>query len=554
MVKEDFTYKIKSSEVISTPDVSHYLALAKRSYENYLINNSEGDIDISITSYEKAIEIDPNNAEAHYKLAGLLWEKGCIDVDNGIYRCQKAIELDPACVESRLFLGYFYKAADRLDDAITEFNIVIEKGFFNSAKARIAKGICQLQKAKTTSKKVLLALSGLYNFVFGVFFLVYDRNSISLVLRSLLEEAKVFKYSFIGKILSLLGSYNNALNTYEDAINATSRMELFYESIGDLHKKNNNYPLAANYYRKSIHLNPKEEEGYQKLISVLDEETDTMEIIDCYKTLTQIDPGNKQYYYSLGHTYLEDSNHFGAIECFKKAIELEPENAFYHNSLAYALVQVDDFDGAINEYQKALNCTTDATLLSIVCQALAAIFYQAKENAEAAIMAYQMALSYDPECAETLISLAEIYYDKGNLGSAEDCYIRTIKIEKGNAQAFCNLGFVYWEMNETTKAIHCYKQAIKLHNNYDIAYNNLGVAYLDGVFSPDKALTMFESAIKHNPNYALAYYNKARTLEVLGKKTEAASFYQMALDINTLTNELNPDEITEKLSRLFKVE
>ena len=101
------------------------------------------------------------------------------------------------------------------------------------------------------------------------------------------------------------------------------------------------------------------------------------------------------------------------------------------------------------------------------------------------------------------------------------------------------------------EAISEYELAIKYDPTYDIAYNNLGVIYLDDKGMVMNALTMFDEAIKCNPNYALAHYNKARAIVIRGDYIEAARYYQIALDLNKITNEMDPEEIKNRLDTLF---
>ena len=49
----------------------------------------------------------------------------------------------------------------------------------------------------------------------------------------------------------------------------------------------------------------------------------------------------------------------------------------------------------------------------------------------------------------------------------------------------------------------------------------------------------------------MAHYNLARSVALSGDKVEAAKLYQIALDINTYTQELDPIEIEEKIQDLF---
>ena len=63
---------------------------------------------------------------------------------------------------------------------------------------------------------------------------------------------------------------------------------------------------------------------------------------------------------------------------------------------------------------------------------------------------------------------------------------------------------------------------------------------------------MFKKSIECNPNYALAHFNLARAIAITGDKIEAAKLYQIAQDINKVTGEIDPQDIANKISDLFK--
>ena len=105
---------------------------------------------------------------------------------------------------------------------------------------------------------------------------------------------------------------------------------------------------------------------------------------------------------------------------------------------------------------------------------------------------------------------------------------------------------------ETEEAIKSYELAIKYNENYDIAYNNLGVIYLDDLGRVKQAADLFKKSIECNPNYALAHFNLARAIAITGDKIEAAKLYQVAQDINKITNEIDPQDILDKINALFE--
>ena len=80
------------------------MEIGRESYENFIINNNECDLDIAICSFERTLELDPDNVEAHCKLASLLWEKGQIDIESAILRCTNCPAGFRSKITSRILL------------------------------------------------------------------------------------------------------------------------------------------------------------------------------------------------------------------------------------------------------------------------------------------------------------------------------------------------------------------------------------------------------------------------------------------------------------------
>ena len=63
----------------------------------------------------------------------------------------------------------------------------------------------------------------------------------------------------------------------------------------------------------------------------------------------------------------------------------------------------------------------------------------------------------------------------------------------------------------------------------------------------------FEEAINLDPNYTLAYFNAGRACQKMGFTNDAANYYQMAIDLNKDSEELDEDDIMDRLRKLFEV-
>ncbi|HSA07011.1 MAG TPA: tetratricopeptide repeat protein [Candidatus Gastranaerophilales bacterium] len=542
--------------VFSGADINQILDLAQKSHENYLIRANAKDLDKALVYYLEAIKLNPEISEVHYKLASLLWEKGEIDLNSAIKHCKKAVELSPYSAKARLHLGYFLKTAGKYLEAEKTFQEAISLGKFCSARPRLVLAATIIERLKTTGFNFFDLFKSFYCVLTGIVMSIYDYEVIRMIYKACSEKSLVLKYKINGNMQKTLRNYKKTVEIYEKAAEQTGRKELFYSRTGDLFIELQNPKQAVEYYRHALKDSPDDVVLWAKLAETLEnhDKRNINAIVECYSNISRLQPANSKVFYELGHLYLRNENKFNAINAFKRALELEPKNAFYHNSLAYALVQLQDYDGAINEYQQAIMINPDNEWTSIVAQALGAIYHQIKDNLDAAIVAYQTSILMDRNNIDAYIALGEAYQDKNDLDNAINAYCGAVKINSGSAKIYCNLGLLLWEKGYVEEAMVAYQKSISLNPEYAIAFNNLGVVYLDGCCNPQEAVKMFDSAIKYSPNYTLAYYNKGRAYQLMRNLTKAAEYFQMAFDINTLTCELDNEEIEGRIKSLFKAE
>ena len=77
--------------------------------------------------------------------------------------------------------------------------------------------------------------------------------------------------------------------------------------------------------------------------------------------------------------------------------------------------------------------------------------------------------------------------------------------------------------------------------------------FLDTHPESKEALEYFETAIELNPSYTLAYFNAGRASQEMGFINDAANYYQMAIDLNKITQDLDEDDIVTRLHKLFDI-
>lgn len=529
------------------------LERAREAHERYLLKLQSQDLETAIEYYIDAIKLDPGMPDAYYRLATLLWENGQIGLQTAIEQCKKAISLAPKNLNAHMYTGYFLKMAQDYNSAEKEFKRAIKIGGINSARPRLILSLSILQKMANEKHSFFDFARCLYYLISGSAMIFWDFASLKMIYKNFNEDFSVLSYRKAGEFLEKIKKDNLAKKIYEKGAIKTEKNELFYQKIADIYVKEENMDEAVNCYKRVLESNPQNRTALVKLATVnqtfFPENVD--ESIDCYNKLLEIESDKAPIYYELGHLYLKKEDKVHSICAFKLALENDSENPFYNNALAYAFVQAELYDDAIEYYQKAIKLNPDKKWTALVCQALGSIYAQASENNEAAIASFQAGIILDPDNAEIYMSLGDVYMAENDLDKAIRAYCDAISVDSSDYRAFSKTGLALWEKDYLEEAIVAYTKAIDLNPDYDIAQNNLGVIYLDGIGTPKQALPFFKRAIEINPNYTLAYFNAGRSLQALGKNEESAKFYQMAMDLNKITSELDEDDIKERLFSLF---
>jgi tetratricopeptide (TPR) repeat protein len=181
---------------------------------------------------------------------------------------------------------------------------------------------------------------------------------------------------------------------------------------------------------------------------------------------------------------------------------------------------------------------------------------------QAAVRAYQRAISSDPKFARTYVDLGASFFALKKYSDAETAFKQAMAIDD-DACASCGLGMVYHQQGREDEAAKTFKRAISLNPNDTCAYDQLGRMYYDlgqypesieafrqeiklqpssvayhflgnGYYFTNKleeALAAYQEAIRLTPNYEEAYTELGKVYNRLGRHADAIDSYQHALKI-----------------------
>ena len=469
-------------------------------------------IDEAITEYQRALETHINSGQVYFKIAKAQFHKN--DLDKAINYYKLAIEHNYCVGQANYMLACCFRKKALFVDALEYARKSLKNKKYTNSRAHFL--IYQILKL-TASKANNNFWQIKKEFLLTLLTFLFDKEAVKSVI-NYCSYIKFIPSILKGMIEAQTKSLNAALKVYQDTIEQAPGFVPLYVFIGDIYKAQGQYEDAINEYKMAIWL----------------------------------DSLNIQAYRALCQAYTEQGDYDSACETYLRLIDIQPNIAEYHSSIAYIYYTKGDIKSAISHYQTAILLNPNPSWTSVVAQTLGYIFHEEGRNLNASVGCYQSAYMLTPDDMDIYVNLGSVFYDQDEYENALVIYRKALLLEPCNPQIHCNLGFLHWGKGDIDEAIKEYELAIKYNPDYDIAYNNLGVIYLDDLGRIPQAVDAFQKAVDLDPNYALAHFNLGRSVALRGEKIDAAKHYQDALDINKVTNEIDPQEILDKLQGLFE--
>ena len=475
------------------------------------IHNARQYVDEAITEYQRALETYMDSAEIYFKIGQAQYFKG--DLDKAINYLDTALSKDPKLAKAYYLLAETYTKKSRfLEASINAKKAIKYAPFKNSCAHWLLSSLYRISSFRSFKN----AFMSKFEYVLSLLTLPFDKEAVKNVARTL-SYLKFMPILIKGFMQVQTSGLDNAVDTYIEAVEKAPGFVPLYCLLGDIYRSLGQYDNAITEYKMAIWL----------------------------------DSLNISAYRHLCQAYEELGDYDNAVEIYQKLIQIMPNMPDVHSNLANILYVKGDIESAISHFQTAVTLNPKKQWTSVINQTLGFVYQESKNDLDAAISSYQSAYLLTPEDIDIYVNLGSAFYDKEDIENALTVYRNALDLDPENARIHCNLGFLFWGKGDIDEAIKEYNLAIEYDKNYDIAYNNLGVIYLDDLGRVRQAIDLFKKSIESNPNYALAHFNLARSVAITGDKIEAAKLYQIAQDINKVTNEIDPQEILDKINGLF---
>ncbi len=276
--------------------------------------------------HRRAIELNPNNADAHYNYAILLNELNRKDEAEEHYK--KAIEINPNFAEAYNNYAQLLNELNRNDVAEKHYKKAIE----------------------------INPNSEIVHFNYAILLNELNRNDEAeehykkaIEINPNYEKA----YSNYAILLNELNRNDEAEEHYKKAIEINPDFAEAHNSYANLLRELNRNDEAEEHYKKAIEINPNfvaAHNNYANLLNMLSRKDEAEEH---YKKAIEINPNYEKAYSNYAILLNELNKKNEAEEYYKKAIEINPNFAEAHGAYGQLLVEFNKRKEAWREIEKA---------------------------------------------------------------------------------------------------------------------------------------------------------------------------------------------------------
>ena len=276
--------------------------------------------------------------------------------------------------------------------------------------------------------------------------------------RQKLEQMTVWDYNRRGIRSYDLGEYENAILSYEKAINLKPDYAIAYYNRGCVNTKLGESERAIADYSKAIELKPDLAEAYNNRGYTYKKIGESEKAIADYSKAIELKPDLAEVYNNRGNAYDRLGESEKAIADCSKAIELKPDYANAYNNRGKIYTGIGESEKAIADYSKAIELKPDYAN----AYNNRGYTYDGIGESEKAIADYSKAIELKPDYADAYYNRGNVY---GSIGESEKAiadYSKVIELNPKDKEAYEARAKVYYSLGEEEKAAADEEAASKL--------------------------------------------------------------------------------------------
>lgn len=278
----------------------------------------------AISHYQKAVRLQPDHTEAHFRLGNMLAEQG--ERNQAIASYRVVLRAKPDHAEALTNLGVALAQQGQLEEAVEELRTALHYRS-DSPKALHNLGVALAQQGKP------------------------DEAARSL--REALGRRPDYPEAYynLGNILVAQKQNEEAVTCYQNALSLKPDYGEVYNNLGLVLIEMGKLGQATVMLRQAVRLCPQLAEAHNNLGLALAEQGRSAEAETCYRQALRIKPNYADAHANVGSTLRDEGKLEEALACYQLALWLNPDSPSAHWNRSLLLLQMGQFREGWAEYE-----------------------------------------------------------------------------------------------------------------------------------------------------------------------------------------------------------
>lgn len=286
-----------------------------------------GQHQLALIFLERALSINPNNAEAHNNRGIAL--RHLQRVHEALESYDHALRINPDYAEANCNRGNALQQLSRMEEALASYNAAL------AIKPEYAEALCNCGNVLQSMKRPAEAVD------------CYDR---ALMLTGDLADALYNR----GNALHTLNRQKDALESYERALAVNPDYAEAYCNRGNILQALGRWTDALSSYDRALELKPDYANAHNNRGNVLLELKQVSGAMTSYEKALSYAPEYASAHNNRGNAFFEMDRITDALHSYEQALTLNPAYAKAHYNRGKTLLELGRLDDAIAAYENAL--------------------------------------------------------------------------------------------------------------------------------------------------------------------------------------------------------
>jgi len=294
----------------------------------------------------------------------------------------------------------------------------------------------------------------------------------------------------LGLAMAATGDFKAAEKEVLKALSMEKNKSEGLYTVGAFYGKYGKQDEAMEYLGKALQENPEHQEANYNLGIIAVGQNRTKDAEQYFLATLTTNPKHIDAFNNLGLLYSKTNRPDKAIKQYEKALEIAPQDTLVRFNLADALLMTNRASEAIGQFSKILEIDPDHDGARVGLTEV----QRNLEMIDSEIARTEIMLKIDPEDPTLLVTMGDLYLDRGDPHKALEYYLKLHKLLPKHPGVLGKSAATYARLAEYEKALALFKDIVTLVPKKPEGYYNVACMY-SRLNKTDQALEWLRQAI-----------------------------------------------------------